>query len=1192
MAIAENVLKNQDKDGMLRRALERIIQLYTDKSHFIYELLQNAEDAGATKIHFLQYQDRLEVLHNGHPFTAQNLQGLCDIGKSDKIGDLNQIGEFGVGFKSVFGICEIVKLYSHPTPEQLEEGYVRFAVEIRDFTHPSDIDDEEIPDGFTTKFVFPYAVGYTFSGFQTIEALNNGISLRLQNLGITTLLFMKHLQSIEYTIHKKYSQDGGVYELKKNRINDHCVLVSAEGENHTMTVLGKETSSYLVFSRAVEGIETTTTLDLAFPVMVDENGHYTYLPAKSPYISVYFPTETESKLGFIVQGPYRTTPNRSSVPQDDKDNIALAHQTAELLVDTLCELRDKGEVNYSLFNILPINKNEFENTPLFLCLYEATLALMQKEKMLLCADKVNYTSVDCAVLARNKDLPDIVTDTLLTDLYADDKEYHWLPTDLTETNSRFAKTYSYLVHDLKISVIRPEDLGAYFTKNKEFLKARSDDWLEKLYNLYNTIPNVFARGGSMRTSEFIRNTKGEFVAPYRKIGAEEKKSSAFQAYFEAHGKTTMVPNIFLPVEDMDRIEDVNFVDPVLLKRCPPFFRETLDLEKPDEYEFFIRDYKKRQESDEEISDAQHISDLKQLLRYMEQSEHEEEVEEILSKYLKLRCIEDGDIIFKNPYKVNIFFSKTEDDLSIELYYKNLPGIHPYFIDEDFYKENEINRDQLEKLEVIPEVTVIRGATTGTYTTGRPGGQPVWTTYMGFLWELTLDKLKDALAYIGLHPKAMDSYAKSSYIMAFLLKNEDHLCGTVYINGIEKNKEGEKSKIIKDLNSPFPSTASRASWNGKWLYTKANELKSHKEISKNDLNPNLYRTGKPDSKVYEWLGFKKNEQDRLEDAKREFSKFSEEKQEQYLQIALMKKYGMTLEELDEALTGKSGSSVATSSQLPMEDYEFPESDVKNWDALKKHATETLYYAVPTEYQYVLRRIRVSNVREDKKNYLHSMYQIGHTNMYACQMCHKPFPNVETCEISNKPELELDPVNLCLCPNCAALYRKLRNNTTATSVFLNRIRGLNDFEITAMDHVEIPFENKKIWFTQTHVAEIRELIVLQNKAERANRTSSVEGSDKGVTNAGNEGRPKVEPKATVQVKKPSAANNMKPSQITTDPYQAMIGKRIWHKTRHAHAVIKACDSQRMTVEFTDGAWKGWEKKLSMEACRKGGIIEIVE
>ena len=114
-SIADRIKIAQDKDGMLRRALERIIQLYTDRSHFVYELLQNAEDAEAKCIRFVQYSDRLEVLHDGKPFTSKNLQGLCDIGKSDKVDNLNQIGEFGVGFKSVFGICDTVLLYSDPS---------------------------------------------------------------------------------------------------------------------------------------------------------------------------------------------------------------------------------------------------------------------------------------------------------------------------------------------------------------------------------------------------------------------------------------------------------------------------------------------------------------------------------------------------------------------------------------------------------------------------------------------------------------------------------------------------------------------------------------------------------------------------------------------------------------------------------------------------------------------------------------------------------------------------------------------------------------------------------------------------------------------------------------------------------------------------------------------------------------------
>jgi hypothetical protein len=206
---------------MLRRALERIIQLYTDKSHFVYELLQNAEDAGAKSIKFIQYADRLEVFHDGKPFTKQNLISLCDIGLSDKTDDYNKIGEFGVGFKSVFGICETVKLYSEPANYRDDNvpGALRFAKKIVDFVKPCSIDFEELPKSYTTRFVFPYTVGKSFSGYATTAELKDVLSSKLQDLGITTLLFMKSLEMIEYRIEVDNNVKEGQYLLEKNDMN-------------------------------------------------------------------------------------------------------------------------------------------------------------------------------------------------------------------------------------------------------------------------------------------------------------------------------------------------------------------------------------------------------------------------------------------------------------------------------------------------------------------------------------------------------------------------------------------------------------------------------------------------------------------------------------------------------------------------------------------------------------------------------------------------------------------------------------------------------------------------------------------------------------------------------------------------------------------------------------------------------------
>ena len=84
------------------RHLAFLGRLYTDRTHFIFELLQNAEDAGAAKISFKLFDARLEVTHDGRPFNESDVRGLCGVGESTKTEDLTQIGKFGIGFKSVY----------------------------------------------------------------------------------------------------------------------------------------------------------------------------------------------------------------------------------------------------------------------------------------------------------------------------------------------------------------------------------------------------------------------------------------------------------------------------------------------------------------------------------------------------------------------------------------------------------------------------------------------------------------------------------------------------------------------------------------------------------------------------------------------------------------------------------------------------------------------------------------------------------------------------------------------------------------------------------------------------------------------------------------------------------------------------------------------------------------------------------
>lgn len=1053
--IADKVKIAQDRDGMLRRALERIIQLYTDKSHFVYELLQNAEDAEATSIRFIQYPDRLEVLHDGKPFTSANLQGLCDIGKSDKVDNLNQIGEFGVGFKSVFGICDTVLLYSDPAHyEGPVVEAVPFAVEIRDFTRPYAIPEEQIPKAYTTRFVFPYAVGHTYSGFKTIPTLIETIAQKLQNLGITTLLFMKHLEQIEYRIETGGDVIKGEYLLEKKKINDHCMLVSALGSSARENQESDELISYLMFSRHVSKYGERT-VDIAFPIIVEDDS-YKCIKAKDPYVSVYFPTETESKLDFVVQGPYRTTPNRSSIPADDLDNIYLAQETALLLKDSIVELQKSGKLNMTFVRVLPLSEDRFTTFGLFLPLFKTIKTLFQTSPIIP-TKSGRYVHARYAKIARQEKLATLFWDELLSLLINDGSKYQWLPTILTETNREYRHVLEFMTSKLLIPVVRPEDLRGLFASNPRFLPEvakypRGTEWLVDLYSMFENIPAAFSKvrnETNMLTADIIKTSNGTFAAPFRREGK------------------TFIPNVFLPSPKI-RSSDINIVDATLYKRCPHFFDDILQLQKPNEYEFFIKDIRKHYDSDTINDEEQHIEDIKTLLKYAKREEYEEEINRIIREVLLLKCT-DGKM--RSSYAFRIFLPISSEGINIESYYKNICQ-NVYFVDLDYYTNRGVMIPMLQALGVHNSIITGENIQSGTYSSGGRGKQPEWWTTGDFRWQFSMDALKDALQYISAHPHAKDSYIKSQAIMKVLTANENRLCGLVHIGGSYiPNKENEPCEMIHILRGER-----MWGWDGKWLYTEAGELVAPKAISKHDISVSIYGRIKQDSCVFDLIGFKKTNADEVDELKKTVP---QEKLEAFFESELRQRYGISTADLNERY-GLSNQF----ERIPEEKLPFPTVHVRSWDALRKHVAEMLLYADPVRYEEKIRSIRVSNHSKEARAYLSNMYRHDGNNRFkfACQLCHETCASFEATELFLKPETELDPVTLCLCPNCAAAYRKLRTNKTIMDSVRNAFLMANDSSIENSDYVTVPLDDDdQLWFTQTHFAEIRELLKLSEEVK---------------------------------------------------------------------------------------------------------------
>lgn len=99
--------------------------------HVLSELLQNADDAGATTARVTISNGVFEFEHNGADFTEDQFQSLCRFGFSNKR-TLHTIGFRGIGFKATFSLGESVEVHT-PTLA------VRF--DKKRFTQPTWIED-------------------------------------------------------------------------------------------------------------------------------------------------------------------------------------------------------------------------------------------------------------------------------------------------------------------------------------------------------------------------------------------------------------------------------------------------------------------------------------------------------------------------------------------------------------------------------------------------------------------------------------------------------------------------------------------------------------------------------------------------------------------------------------------------------------------------------------------------------------------------------------------------------------------------------------------------------------------------------------------------------------------------------------------------------------------------------------------
>ena len=447
------------------RANKRFVDMYGDPTHFIFELIQNAEDAlgkrtagwnGSRAISFNLPKPSVRIEHHGSPFNRADVKGITVTLSSTKQDDLTQIGRFGVGFKSVFAITNRPKIHS---------GTENF--EIRDFIVPSEIPPLPNRHRDATVFVLPLN--------EAGKSYRPELADWLEHFEPTILLFLRQLKEITWRV--SGGQNGKLRRYTKD-ISENVRRTTITREQGGEQIASTE--RWLIFSRPVrhEG-KPAGDVEIAFRMTSD--GSAIQAITDSP-LTVYFPTIVKTNLGFLIQGPYQTTLSRENVPPDNSWNKHLMADTACLVPEALLWLRDNGMLDASTLSCFPIIHDRVGSEGFFAPLYQATKSALASEELLPCMGGVHRRTSETR-LGSTVAIRQLLSPTQLANLFGRDGRLFWISDDVTEDLT--PELRRYIRDELNVVDVTPDRIVQLLRTGRPFLEAQTDEWIRSLYEFLN-----------------------------------------------------------------------------------------------------------------------------------------------------------------------------------------------------------------------------------------------------------------------------------------------------------------------------------------------------------------------------------------------------------------------------------------------------------------------------------------------------------------------------------------------------------------------------------------------------------------------------------------------------------------------------------------------------------------------------------
>jgi hypothetical protein len=292
-------------DPVLAGPWHQLFRQVQSPRHVLSELLQNADDAGATQASAQVTGDAFVFEHDGGDFEEDHFRSLCRFGYSNKRA-LHTIGFRGIGFKSTFSLGDQVDLI---TPS-LAVSFHR-----RRFTEPRWLAEREETDGLTRIRV------RIADANRRLEIEKNLLEWKASAL---SLLFFRNIRRL--------------------KIGDSVIHWGSMGagpveDSEWMGLHGNERDAYLLIRSEAEPFPPEALEEIRQERMVDSDAEASFPPCRVEIVLgapgrlfVVLPTGVDTQLPFACNAPFIQDPARMKIkdPETSPTNRWLLERAGRL----------------------------------------------------------------------------------------------------------------------------------------------------------------------------------------------------------------------------------------------------------------------------------------------------------------------------------------------------------------------------------------------------------------------------------------------------------------------------------------------------------------------------------------------------------------------------------------------------------------------------------------------------------------------------------------------------------------------------------------------------------------------------------------------------------------------------------------------------------------------------------------------